>query len=356
MSILHPILADQYVYNRIIGTGGIGSGMFFSFDRDETLGRNESRPAQLLPYKDFCKQHIILHYLAVLLGGRSKNNFEVHPIGAVGNDDNGKSLVSYMKSVGMFTDHVHMTNDAATLFSVCYQYPDRSGGNITTANSASNLVTVADIENYFEKEPAGKKCIVLSVPEVPLAPRIKLLEEGRRRNYLNISSILSSEAEEFRGMGGFTLTDIISVNIDEAARIGKSNADENDHEQIINSCIEELLKDNPRISILITNGSDGVNCYADNQLIHYPAFKVNPVSTAGAGDAFIAGTIAGLCCGLPLAEKNKETAIDLGLLLAALSVTSADTINTKANADELYSFAKSIDLPLSHSFLTMFNH
>lgn len=360
MSMLYPIYPGTYRFNRIIGTGGIGSGIFFSFDREDPPGRNESYSAQLLPYKDYCKQHIILHYVAILLGARD-NNFEVYPIGTVGNDDTGKSLVDYMKSVGMYTAHVQLTGDAATLFSVCYQYPDKSGGNITMANSASNLVSVTDIENFFRSDaPPENKSIVLSVPEVPLAPRIKLLEEGRKRNYLNVSSVLSAETVEFRKMGGFALTGLLSVNIDEAARIVSLNADENDHQQIIKLCIDELVKDNPRISILITLGSKGVYCYSDNQLVHYPAFKVNPISTAGAGDAFIAGTISGLCCGLRLSEKtddgNLNDAVQLGLLLAALTVTSADTIHAKADAEELQSFARSLNLPFSNLFHTMFNN
>ena len=51
----------------VIGTGGIGGGMFFAIDGNETLGRNESRGGKFLDSKDYCKLHIIAHYIAVLL-------------------------------------------------------------------------------------------------------------------------------------------------------------------------------------------------------------------------------------------------------------------------------------------------
>ena len=56
---------------------------------------------------------------------------------------------------------------------------------------------------------------------------------------------------------------------------------------------------------------------------------MDAISTAGAGDALLAGTIAGLIAGMPLADgkgsategkRSIGTAIDPGLTLAAFSV------------------------------------
>ena len=55
-------------YHKIVGVGGIGSGIFFALEGNHTLGRNESRTATLLPVRDYCKLHIVLHYVAKLLG------------------------------------------------------------------------------------------------------------------------------------------------------------------------------------------------------------------------------------------------------------------------------------------------
>jgi sugar/nucleoside kinase (ribokinase family) len=329
MSHLQPTDPSGFLFDHIIATGGIGSGMFFSLKDDHTLGRNESRMATLLPYKDFCKQHIILHYISVLLGAGKEGGFQSYPIGKVGNDEQGKALLENIKAAGMNSAAVTIAPHAATLFSVCFQYPDRTGGNITTENSASNEVSPEDITAFFETvQPQKDKEIILAVPEVPLATRIRLLEYGRQRGSLNVSSILSSEIDSFKKQKGFHLTDILFVNIDEAGHIANTQTD------IAGNCIATLKNLNPNISVIITDGSNGCYSWTKNHLSHTPAIKVDAISTAGAGDAFLAGTLTGLCCGLSL-----EKAINIGTLLAAWSVTSADTIHPETNAGTLYSFA-----------------
>src|SRR5690348_17315570 len=75
-------------YEVLVGTGGIGGGMIFDLEGDQTLGREESRAARLRPARDFCKLHIIAHYPAALLPAP----FSVHPVGAVGLDDPGREM------------------------------------------------------------------------------------------------------------------------------------------------------------------------------------------------------------------------------------------------------------------------
>ena len=72
MNYLLPIEEKGYKYQRLIGTGGIGSGILFNLDGDHTMGRNESRSGELTPFRDYCKLHIISHYPTVLLGQGKK--------------------------------------------------------------------------------------------------------------------------------------------------------------------------------------------------------------------------------------------------------------------------------------------
>ena len=87
--------------NKVVGTGGIGTGLVFQLQGDHTLGREESRLGYLTDYKDYCKQHIILHYVSVLT-----DNIEVYAVGKVGNDEQGDSLLMYMSSKGICTNYV----------------------------------------------------------------------------------------------------------------------------------------------------------------------------------------------------------------------------------------------------------
>jgi hypothetical protein len=49
-----------------IGIGGIGAGIMYSLHGEHDLGRNESRLGELLDSRDYCKLHIIEHYIARL--------------------------------------------------------------------------------------------------------------------------------------------------------------------------------------------------------------------------------------------------------------------------------------------------
>ena len=364
MSSLRSLYRTGFKYNHIIGTGGIGSGICFSLRGNHTLGRNESRMATLEPYNDYCKQHIIMHYIAVLLVEGTTNNFKLFPIGKVGNDDIGKQLILQMRQVGMDTGKVEICSESNTLFSVCYQYPDRSGGNITTEDSASSLVSPAVISRFFEQyQLDGENGIILAVPEVPVEARVELLKFGKKNKSLNVTSLLSSEVNEFTKQGGFNLADILAINIDEARNIAQIADDTVDAKEIIGSCIEKLVKINPGLTVLITEGANGSYCYKNDSLEFTPVLETRVVSTAGAGDAFLSGTISGICCGLPLhkgyssrvfTEFPLQTAVELGTLLASLSVTSADTIHHNVNAKLLYEYAQKKELVMGTDFIKIF--
>ena len=125
-------------YERLVGVGGIGTGLFFALEGAHDLGRDESRPARLLDVRDYCKLHIVAHYPAVLLGARAEGvPFHVLPVGAVGADEAGRRLRDEMSAAGMDVRFVRDVPGRPTLLSVCFQYPDGSGGNITTSDSAA---------------------------------------------------------------------------------------------------------------------------------------------------------------------------------------------------------------------------
>lgn len=362
MRSLHSISVGGYLYDHVVATGGIGSGMFFSLSGNETLGREESRMATLLPYKDYCKQHIIMHYISVLLGAGTNSGFLVYPIGKVGNDDTGRSLIKMMQGAGMITDNIAISPDRSTLFSVCFQYPDHSGGNITTSESASSDVSPADVDNFFVNTNLEEvKEIIIAVPEVPVETRIKLLEHGRNRGALNVACVQSAEINSFRELNGFNLTDYLFINLDEARKI--SGIEEPGlPETAVLTAISNLIVLNSELNVFVTCGAAGVYCYSNKHLEFFPSITVDVVSTAGAGDAFLAGTIAGVCCGLPLLKNNHEnarlmsTATELGILVASLSVTSRDSIHPGIDAAILSDFITRNKIECDNSISKIFGH
>src|SRR6185436_2746365 len=185
-------------YEVLVGTGGSGGGMIFDLEGDQPLGREESRAARLRPARDFCKLHIVAHYPAALLPAP----FSVHPVGAVGLDDPGREMKGLMRKDGMELALVRDIPGTPTLFSVCYQYPDGTGGNLTTSGSASALVTPADVDRakpIFAAHPG--RGIALAAPEVPLAARARLLDLADAFGFFRAASFTAGEIREAATMG-----------------------------------------------------------------------------------------------------------------------------------------------------------
>ena len=122
-------------YCALIGTGGIGSGLFFALDGNHTLGREESRSGHFLDRRDYCKLHIVSHYVRRLLGA----SFPVIPLGMVGAD---KRASGSGRDGGGRADvrYVGRAEGRGTLYALCLIYPDGSGGNVTENDSACAAV------------------------------------------------------------------------------------------------------------------------------------------------------------------------------------------------------------------------
>jgi sugar/nucleoside kinase (ribokinase family) len=328
--------ADHLIYEAMIGTGGIGSGMFFSLNGSHTLGREESRSGRLENRKDYCKLHIIAHYVKSLMG----ETFPVFPVGKIGNDDAGNRLLDEIKEAGMDTSFISTDPAKSTLFSFCFLYPDNSGGNMTTDDSASSSVdpsAISAAEKIFKKY--SNKGIALAAPEVPLPARRKLLELAAEYNFFRAASFTSGEMDEALSSGILKKTDLLAINLDEALHAVKSPP-ANDTAIAVDQSIKAFCAINPGLKLTITNGKEGSWAWDGSEMTFFPALNVKAISTAGAGDAFTAGVIAGITCGLSL--KNAQ---QLGTLTGGASVTSPHTINKDITRNMLKDLAKDSGYP-----------
>lgn len=328
-------------YKAMIGTGGIGSGKFFLLNGDHTLGREESRSGYILDRNDYCKLHIISHYVKSLLG----KDFSVIPIGKVGADDIGTNLLNEMNEAGLDVKYVESDKTKSTLFSFCFLYPDNSGGNMTTDNSASSSVdesTISNAKKEFVKY--GASGIVLAVPEVPLEAREKLLEYGKQNKLLCVASFTSEEMDIVMKSDVLKNVDILAINLDEASRAAGIKAEESDSQTIIESAVKFFQQKNPDMVVSITEGKSGSWLWNGETFSHIPALELDVVNTAGAGDAFVSGLIAGVVAGLSLNEAQQ-----LATLTGGGSVTSPHTINKEMDREMLYKIAAASSYKFSNN-------
>ncbi len=332
-------------YKILLGVGGIGSGVFFSLDGDHTLGREESRCGHFLDRRDYCKLHIVSHYVKVLLGV----DFEVMLIGRVGRDDAGLRLLEEMGEVGLNLQYVEICPGEQTLFSFCFLYPDGSGGNLTVDDSACSKVDPAFITRAESEFVNSKgKGIAMAVPEVPLEARLKLLQLGTEAQFFRVAAFTSAEMQPAIEMELLNLTDLLSINLDEAAAIGGISVNHGEPFTVVEAAIQNLHGINPATIVTITAGKWGSWIWDGNKLNHLPAFPVTVVNTAGAGDAFLAGMIVGL-----VADLGYYQAQELGALVATLSVTSPHTIHPQIERRSLLEFVTQSKLSLSEEVLKL---
>ncbi len=350
-------------YRRLVGVGGIGTGLFFALDGEHTLGRNESRPARLLNIRDYCKLHIIGHYIAVLLGAAPDGSpFHVIPIGRVGADDAGRRMIKEMASAGMDTQYVETLQDQPTLFSVCFQYPDGSGGNITTSESAASALTCDDVDRCAGLLASdAPRCMVLAAPEAPLEARHHLLQLATAYHAFRAAALTSAEIETARREGFFSHVDLLAMNEDEAGMLIGETFESTNPQPFLDCCAGTLRACQEHIQIIITAGKQGAFAFAEGTWDYCPAANVPVASTAGAGDALLAGVLSALAVGMPfirpgttrasLSDRPLESAFDFGVLLAAYTVTSPHTIHPHANLDSLLSFGRKLGITFSNSLM-----
>jgi ribokinase len=332
-------------YQAMIGVGGIGSGTFFALRGNHTLGREESRGGRFIDRRDYCKLHIISHYVKTLLGP----DFKTVPIGQVGDDEVGRGLWNEMHDAGLEMEYVKYSPGDQTLFSFCFIYPDGSGGNLTTDDSACAKVDAAFVAQALPEFARFEgRGVALAAPEVPLAARERLLHLGSEYRFFRVASFVAEEISSATEMDMFRHIDLLSINADEAAAVaGLSPRVESGPVSaldIVEAAIQVLRSINPAILVSITAGKAGSWAWDGETLTHVPAFPTEVVSTAGAGDAHMAGIIAGLVTGLSI-----SLAQELGTLTAALSVTSPHTIHKEVDRKSLQAFAAQIQAPLSEA-------
>ncbi len=315
----------QLSYSKIIGTGGIGTGVLFLMDSDRTLERNESRQAVLSGARDYCKQHIILHYIAKTLSGHAK----AYAIGMVGSDAQGNRVKEEMREAGIDTTMVVETDQYPTMYSVCLQYTDNTSCNVTSGNSACALVNEAFIDEQIHRSGVriDKHTIIVAAPEVSVAARLHLLKLGKKNGAFCVASLVVDEAQFFIENGGLQLTDLLALNETEAKAV--AGVDTNDDEVAMEQCYAKVAAVNPDIHIVITRGSQGSYSYHKGVVEFIAPMDTEVVSTAGAGDAYLSGVTCGFAMGLPFQHRRLDDlrSTDLGNFFATESVKSIHSIS-----------------------------
>jgi sugar/nucleoside kinase (ribokinase family) len=342
------VTADLFV-----GVGGIGWGQLFRLEGTRTIGRNESRNAVLVDARDYCKLHIVFHWLAVLTRGGTAPRPRITPIGIVGDDEPGHRLLGEMEAVGLDTGHVGVASNLPTTFSVALQYPDGSGCNVTTSNGAAASLTpehaAATVRAMCETRP---QMVAVALPEVPVRTRLEFLAALDGCGAFRVAAFTSAEVRSSAGQALFDRVDLLAMNEDEAGAFLGQRFDATRSQSFLDDIADQMVRLRPELCVVMTAGAHGAFAFQRGQWDHCPALPTRVIGTAGAGDAFLAGVLAGLFAGLPLANPSRSStplpergvcsAIDVGVLAATYKLGSKDTIPSGASAGALAEFGREL--------------
>jgi sugar/nucleoside kinase (ribokinase family) len=253
-----------------------------------------------------------------------------------------------MERSGMDVRFVEAVPGRPTLLSVCFQYPDGSGGNVTTVDSAAALVSERDVD--LVERWLSPTAIALAVPEVPLPVRRHLLRRATERGALRVASLTTVEIEEVRETGFLALLDLVSMNEDEASALAGAPFPSGAPEPFLERLRKVVTAFRAGVRVVVTVGARGAFAFDGTDWTHVPTWPVGVVSTAGAGDALLGGVLTGLAAGLPfvpggspresLVGRPLSSAFELGVLVGAFKVTSPHTIPPDLSLDALVAFAR----------------
>jgi ribokinase len=241
-------------------------------------------------------------------------------VARVGDDLFGPATIENFTARGIDASHVRITPGVSS--GVAPIFVDSTGQNrILVVKGANDRLSPADVDGASDLL-RGADSIVLQL-EIPIATVYHTLRFARAHG---IRTILNPAPGQALDLAEVANADYVIPNETEAEAL--SGMPVRTLEDARN-CAGKLLAGGLR-RVIVTLGANGALCAGADGVRHIPPFKVEPVDTTGAGDAFIGS----LACFLGSGCEEGE-AIARANLYAALSTLGVGTQKSFVGRDRL---------------------
>ena len=243
--------------------------------------------------------------------GAAKLGADAYLIGRVGKDYEGSVIYDFLKNNKVNMDGVIIDEHANT--GTAYIHVLRDGeASIVGYYGASDLLCAKDIEQKAYLFDNASYCLVqfVAIPDPQLV--VRTVETARKKGVkvlLKPCKVSSIDEEILRKV------DILVPNRKEAQRLVP---DANSWEERAQYFLDRGVK-----HVIITLGHRGCYFRDAQHSLYFPAAKVTPVDTTGAGDAFAATLVSYLSDGRELTEAIRYATVAAGLSTARQGVPNS---------------------------------
>ena len=137
-----------------------------------------------------------------------------------------------------------------------------------------------------------------------------------------------------------------ALELADVVKLSREELEELCGAQPIEQAMSQLMSRYPIRLLLVTLGAEGVVVHDRQQLHHLPARRIQPLDTTGAGDAFVAGLLAGLAqhAQIPAGDALR-TIISQAQGCGALATTAKGAMTALPNREQLHHFLHSASGP-----------
>lgn len=253
-------------------------------------------------------------------------------LGRVGDDGLGHMVVGALEQAGVTTDAVAVDSTRRTGLYVKERTPAGTTARYYRSGSAASAMGPDDLNHALVRQAPVVHCSGITSALSPscLALMRHLVGSPRSERWVSFDanwrpSIWASPqtgrditAELARS------ADLVFVGRDEAAALW----DIDDPLQIYR------FLDAPQV-LVVKDAANGATLITEDRTIWEPAPTVEVVEPVGAGDAFAAGTIAGLLAGL-----DASAVLKLGHAVAATALATTADVGDMQTVKSLYSFLR----------------
>ena len=239
-------------------------------------------------------------------------------VGTVGDDDAGKRIISDFQAEKVNTDAIVVRKGRTSPIAYCWV--DEPTGKRSVAWTRGDTEEIETEEVKLDVLNGAK---VLHMdghnPKGALALAKRAKELGVLVNF-DAGTVRDGVAELL------PYADILIAS----EAFARSWTGEND----LKKALVKLADYNAKV-VGCTMGENGSMMYDNGKYIECPAFKIEPVDTTGAGDAFNGGLLAALCEGMDIWKASRFANV-----VSNLAVTHLGTANAMPSRQEIDEFIK----------------